>query len=286
MKSSAPATTTRMRPSEKVNPARSRVTPNARSEVPAVTVVAKSAPSAMNAPARTASAKTFGAARAAFATPMSSACGPSPAEEGVEPSGRKRRGAGVDLGHGGEFAAGARPPPGGSVVSRDTCWWSARMPRVRALQREESATNPEGQPMEASKPFIVVGTDGSPHAERALEFAAEEARRRDAIVHVVTAWHVPAAVYRPGFAPMVNPSLEESTQRPPRTSPPAQRRVCAPEGLEAETSAAMHRRLTRSSRRPKAPTCSSSGHAATVASRACSSARSVSNAPSTLLVRR
>jgi nucleotide-binding universal stress UspA family protein len=62
------------------------------------------------------------------------------------------------------------------------------------------------------KPFIVVGVDGSHHAERALEFAAEEARRRDAAVHVVTAWHVPAAVYGPGFAPTASPSVEDATR--------------------------------------------------------------------------
>jgi nucleotide-binding universal stress UspA family protein len=90
--------------------------------------------------------------------------------------------------------------------------------------------------MEASKPFIVVGTDGSPHAERALEFAAEEARRRDAIVHVVTAWHVPAAVYRPGFAPMVNPSLEESAQEAAEDVAARAAKNLRARGLEAETS--------------------------------------------------
>ena len=90
--------------------------------------------------------------------------------------------------------------------------------------------------MEASKPFIVVGTDGSPHAERALEFAAEEARRRDAVVHVVTAWHVPAAVYRPGFAPMVTPSLEESTQQAAEDVAARAAESLRARGLEAETS--------------------------------------------------
>lgn len=89
--------------------------------------------------------------------------------------------------------------------------------------------------MQASKPFIVVGTDGSPHAERALEFAAEEARRRDAVVHVVTAWHVPAAVYRPGFAPMVNPSLEESTRQAAEDVAARAVESLRARGLEAET---------------------------------------------------
>src|SRR5688572_26891317 len=67
--------------------------------------------------------------------------------------------------------------------------------------------------MTTPKPFIVVGTDGSHHAERALEFAAAEAQRRKAAVRVVTAWHVPTAVYGSGFAPMVSPSVEESTRQ-------------------------------------------------------------------------
>jgi nucleotide-binding universal stress UspA family protein len=90
--------------------------------------------------------------------------------------------------------------------------------------------------MEAPKPFIVVGTDGSPHAERALEFAAVEARRRDAVVHVVTAWHVPAAVYRPGFAPMMNPSLEESTRQAAEEIAARAAENLRAHGLDAETS--------------------------------------------------
>ncbi|HJS70562.1 MAG TPA: universal stress protein [Gaiellaceae bacterium] len=90
--------------------------------------------------------------------------------------------------------------------------------------------------MEAPKPFIVVGTDGSPHAERALEFAAVEARRRDAVVHVVTAWHVPAAVYRPGFAPMMNPSLEESTRQAAEEIAARAAENLRARGLDAETS--------------------------------------------------
>ena len=89
--------------------------------------------------------------------------------------------------------------------------------------------------MESSKPFIVVGTDGSPHAGRALEFAAEEARRRDAVVHVVTAWHIPAAVYRPGFAPMVNPSLEETTSEAAEDVAARAAESLRARGLEAET---------------------------------------------------
>lgn len=60
--------------------------------------------------------------------------------------------------------------------------------------------------------LVVVGTDGSEEAERAVSFAADEAERRGASVRVVTAWHVPSAVYGGGDAPMVTPSVEESTR--------------------------------------------------------------------------
>jgi nucleotide-binding universal stress UspA family protein len=41
---------------------------------------------------------------------------------------------------------------------------------------------------DATKPRIVVGVDGSPLAESALEFALEEARLRDATLHVTYAY--------------------------------------------------------------------------------------------------
>jgi nucleotide-binding universal stress UspA family protein len=41
---------------------------------------------------------------------------------------------------------------------------------------------------DASKPRIVVGVDGSPLAESALEFAIEEARLRNASLHVTYAY--------------------------------------------------------------------------------------------------
>lgn len=38
---------------------------------------------------------------------------------------------------------------------------------------------------------IVVGYDGSPHARAALEWAMDEARRRNAGVHIVHVWQFP-----------------------------------------------------------------------------------------------
>jgi nucleotide-binding universal stress UspA family protein len=87
-----------------------------------------------------------------------------------------------------------------------------------------------------ANPFIVVGVDGSHHAERALEFAAEEARRRNAAVHVVTAWHVPAAVYGPGFAPMANPPVEDETREAAEQVAARAAESLRARGLEVETS--------------------------------------------------
>lgn len=42
------------------------------------------------------------------------------------------------------------------------------------------------------RPTIVVGIDGSDHAQEALSWAAAEARRRGARLVVLHAWHVPA----------------------------------------------------------------------------------------------
>jgi len=48
---------------------------------------------------------------------------------------------------------------------------------------------------------IVVGVDGSRGGEAALHFAAREASLRHAALEVVSAYHVPAAVYAGGFVP-------------------------------------------------------------------------------------
>ena len=47
---------------------------------------------------------------------------------------------------------------------------------------------------------IVVGIDGSEHAEAALELAAEEASLRDARLAIVSAWEFPAGL-TPGVYP-------------------------------------------------------------------------------------
>lgn len=60
---------------------------------------------------------------------------------------------------------------------------------------------------------IVLGFDGSECAERALEWAMDEAKLRGARLRVVTTWHVPALIYgAPGFVPAVAAPLDEAAR--------------------------------------------------------------------------
>ena len=63
---------------------------------------------------------------------------------------------------------------------------------------------------------VVVGVDGSPGAELALRFAAQEAKQRGARLRVVTAWHVPVMANGAGFAmvyPIAPAELEEGAKK-------------------------------------------------------------------------
>jgi nucleotide-binding universal stress UspA family protein len=58
--------------------------------------------------------------------------------------------------------------------------------------------------------WIAAGVDGSPDAERALQWAVGEAKLRDAAMRIVTAWHVPVIAYTPhGASPPAGASLED-----------------------------------------------------------------------------
>ena len=56
---------------------------------------------------------------------------------------------------------------------------------------------------------VVVGDDGSPEAERAMRYAAEEALRRNTSLHVLRAWTIPDAVRPPDKPLPYVPSLAE-----------------------------------------------------------------------------
>jgi nucleotide-binding universal stress UspA family protein len=57
---------------------------------------------------------------------------------------------------------------------------------------------------------IVVGVDGSEGSLLALRWAAEEARLRDAVLEVVTAWHFPVLATIPAFG--VLPPADEMSE--------------------------------------------------------------------------
>jgi nucleotide-binding universal stress UspA family protein len=61
---------------------------------------------------------------------------------------------------------------------------------------------------------IVVGVDGSDRADRALDWAIDEAFIREATVRVVTAWHVPLVVQaKAGAIPPANNPLEDTIRQ-------------------------------------------------------------------------
>jgi nucleotide-binding universal stress UspA family protein len=58
---------------------------------------------------------------------------------------------------------------------------------------------------------IVVGIDGSAEADRALDWSIGEAKLRGLPVRIVTAWHLPLAVYAGhGTSPPPTVSLEDA----------------------------------------------------------------------------
>jgi nucleotide-binding universal stress UspA family protein len=62
---------------------------------------------------------------------------------------------------------------------------------------------------------IVVGIDGSETSQRALRWALDEGRRRQAVVEVVHAWHASyTAAYAYGYGmPPIDPQIDEDTAR-------------------------------------------------------------------------
>jgi nucleotide-binding universal stress UspA family protein len=63
---------------------------------------------------------------------------------------------------------------------------------------------------------IVVGIDGSEGSREALRFAAAEARLRNEHLRVVSAWHVPTALYAGAGSGFVAPVEEEDLSRATR----------------------------------------------------------------------
>lgn len=91
---------------------------------------------------------------------------------------------------------------------------------------------------------IVVGVDGSDDADRALVWAIDEAKLRDARMRLVTAWHVPATVYgapgfflgAPGSVPAVSASADESFRTLAEDVAEAAAEKARAAGVDVETS--------------------------------------------------
>jgi nucleotide-binding universal stress UspA family protein len=84
---------------------------------------------------------------------------------------------------------------------------------------------------------IVVGVDGSEHAERALGWAIDEAKLRGAKVHLVAAWHVPTLIYdATGFVTPLLASIDETFKEVADEVAAAAAERVRGAGLDAETS--------------------------------------------------
>lgn len=97
---------------------------------------------------------------------------------------------------------GFRGPLLGSVSQR--CLHHARCP-VAVVRHDGVA------PREDSSGRVVVGTDGSDTARRAVRWAIEEARLRDASLEVVHAWRLPYVSGYPYMVPEFDPAAFEAT---------------------------------------------------------------------------
>lgn len=65
---------------------------------------------------------------------------------------------------------------------------------------------------------VVVGIDGSEGSTRALRFALDEARARDAQLRVVSAWHVPPMLYGSGWGMVAVPPDKSEFETIARTA--------------------------------------------------------------------
>jgi nucleotide-binding universal stress UspA family protein len=89
--------------------------------------------------------------------------------------------------------------------------------------------------MSANGRKIVVGVDGSEHSDRALAWAIEEAKLREARLQVVSVWHVPALVYgAPGFTPPIGPDVGKAFRDVASETATAAAQTARDGGVEAD----------------------------------------------------
>lgn len=83
---------------------------------------------------------------------------------------------------------------------------------------------------------IVIGFDGSGCADRALEWAIEEAKLRGSSLRVITTWHVPTLIYgAPGFVPVVSAPLDEAARNWAQGVASGAAEKARDQGIEAES---------------------------------------------------
>ena len=128
-------------------------------------------------------------------------------------------------------------------------------------------------------PAIVLGFDGSPGAEAALRFAAEEATLRGLRLRIVSAWEAaPAAYVGEVFAPTPDAFVEG--ERRAEEVVRAGVELAAGLGVEAEGVAVEGNPAANLIEQASSPRCSSSARAATARRRACFGLRQPAARPS------
>ena len=90
--------------------------------------------------------------------------------------------------------------------------------------------------MSGDHPLVVVGFDGSEPAQRALDWAASEAKLRGARLRIVAAWETPQLVYAYGYVPAMSPSFDEESEKAARELVDKAARLGEP-GVAVETEA-------------------------------------------------
>jgi hypothetical protein len=121
--------------------------------------------------------------------------------------------------------------------------------------------------------LIVVGVDGSESARFAAQWAAREARLRNAAVRLVSAWDLPTYGFGLG-AVGISDNMMKAVQRPRRTTSRMRRKrsVRSRRRSTSRPRSLRVKRLASCSKRPGTPTSSWLDHGDSGASVSCSSA--------------
>lgn len=92
---------------------------------------------------------------------------------------------------------------------------------------------------------VLVGDDGSPRAEDAIDYAAAEAARRGCELHVVRTWNVKNAVRPTDYSPAAIPSTQEFHDATLQATRPRAETAAARHGVQQVFAHAVHGAATR-----------------------------------------